>query len=371
MFKEACQLKLDKEHTLYLVWLVDYLIETNVCDPQIIGFLCDYAINHDDPAIEKVADDSLQHGINTVRGAAASRLLYPFDFPELKDLIFDTLDKVLDDFSLSVRSSIMPRLSNLMKLDKDKTLELFLKAIRSGEIEILKHSPSLAQYLSNHFFEEMHEYFEIALDLEEIQGDVAVILSVLWVRNEQNCFGLLSKFLKKSEVARSKMVDVSIYYLFDKNLEVKDRAKRLFQMFLDSEDEKVVQEYSTAFLHLQDQDVKFEAILPFLEKYSKSKVIRKSPHYYYEYLLKHAKKYPKECIDLVSKFKYYEKPDMSKSGYYEDDPVKILIGSYNSLRTINRQDYQYMKKSMSIFDEMLKDKRFRRSANNVIDQVDS
>ncbi|GAA5036683.1 hypothetical protein GCM10011506_29930 [Marivirga lumbricoides] len=372
LFKKALNLRLDSSNIRMLLLLISYLINTKNCDDEVITFLCNTALNHEDPADKEELENSIQYGINTVRGLAVSKIPYLFSYPDHRDLVFDTVDRVLDDFSVGVKATLMPQLHYLMDLDKERTLKVLLRVTEQNEIEVLKHTLRSAQCLAEYFFKELEPYFKTSLDHKEMHGDSAVILALLWIDDQQQCYGLLKKFLKKNEEARSKMVDVAIHNLFNENPISRKRAEKLFLQFLDSKDEKVIQEYSTAFLHLKDKGEDcFMKIHPLLVKYSKSNVVKRSPHYFYEYLLSNAKKYPKECIDLLSQFKNYDKPDISKSGYYNDDPVKILLGAYNSLRSVGESDYRYKEKSIKIFDQLLKDDRFRQSANNVTDQADS
>lgn len=371
LFKKALGLNLDREHTLYLVWLTDYFIDSKKCNDKIINFLCNMAISHNDPITNEEVEDPIQHGINTVRGAAADRLPYLLSYPDHVDLIFDTIEKILEDFSTSVKATLIPRLYYLMNLDKERTLTIFLKVVALDEKELLKYTPRTAQNLADHFYEELKPYFKVALRWPEIHGDVAVILAVLWVNNLQNSYRLLNKFLKKSEVARSRMVDVTSHYLLNDDPKISKKAEKIFLRFLNSREEKIIQEYSTMFLQFKDKPKAFfKNLFPLLLKYSKSNVVKSSPHYYYEYLLTNAKNYPKECIDLISRFKFYDKPDISKAGYYDDEPVKILLGAYNSLRSVESEEI-YKEKSMKIFDEMLRDDRFRLSANKVTLHADS
>ncbi|MEO9803421.1 MAG: ATP-binding protein [Reichenbachiella sp.] len=372
LFKKALHLELDREHTLYLVWLTDYLLDSTNCDDEVISFICEMSLNHEDPSTDEKVEDSIQYGTNTVRGAAVRRIPHFQAYPNHSKLIFGTIEKVLEDFSTSVKATLMPELYYLMNLDKERTLEILLKVLELGQLELLKQTPRTAQYLADDFFEELKPYFYKALEIEEMHGDMAVILVLLWLTNKQDCYRLLGKFLRKSEDARARIIDVAAHYFFDENIRTKKKAKKLFLRFLDSKDEKVIQEYASSFFHLQNREGDtFKEIYTLLKKYAKSEVVKKSPHDYYEYLLSNAKKYPKECIDLVAKFKHYDKPDISESGYYDDDPVKILLGAYNSLKSITKSDDKYKEKSMKIFDQLLMDNRFRQFANNVTDQVDA
>ncbi|MBV6647023.1 MAG: ATP-binding protein [Cyclobacteriaceae bacterium] len=371
LFKKILHLDLNRRHTLDIIRLTDYLSKSKNCDDETVTFLCNLAINHKDPTNDEDVEDLLQYGINTVRGAAAFRLSYLRRHENCANLIFDTVEKVLEDPVKGVKSTVISSLYELVYLDKERTLRLFLKIVEEGDTELLIYTERLAQHLAPYYFEGLIPYFKKTMELQEMHGGVAFILAELWINNQQEYYGLLKKFLKKSEDARSRMIDVAVHYLFDENLRVKKRAEKLFLKYLNSKDEKVIQAYSTAFLRLNDKEEDtFDKIYPLLLKYSNSNVVKSSPHHYYEYLLSNAKKHPKACIDLVSRFKYYQRPDVSKSGYYDDDPVKILLGAYNSLRSANESDNKYKEKSMEIFDQLLMDDRFRLSANKVTDRVE-
>lgn len=368
LFKKAILMDKDREYTRDLVWATNYFLKEGEVDQEIAEFLCESAVSHKDPSTDRDVDDYLQHGINTVRGAAANKVLYLYQFPKYKDLMFKTLIKVTNDPVLSVQCSVMPELAYLMNLDKKMTLKLFYRLIESGHEGIMKLTPRTAQYLANHFFAEMEPYFKQALKYETLHGDISTILTTLKIRDNLQYGSLHERLLKKSEVARSKVIDVAAYFLVDEKKDVRARAIKYFLRYKDQTTEKVVQEYSSVFLHFEETN--FTNLLHVLKKVSKSKAVSKSPQYFFDYLLKSAKRHPRECIDLLGHFDQYEKPDLSKSGHYDDEPVKVLIGAYNSLRQVHDPDQVYMEKSMSLFDRMLKDERFRGFAHKVAEIVD-
>ena len=107
-----------------------------------------------------------------------------------------------------------------------------------------------------------------------------------------------------------------------------------------------------------------------LKKYARSNVARKEPHYYFEYLLKCAKKYPVECLELLQHVNTCDKLDISQADYYEDEPVKVLIGIYNSLSSLETKNPKYLDKTITLFDKMLKSQKLRGAVNKVIDKVE-
>ncbi|MFZ6014305.1 MAG: AAA family ATPase, partial [Bacteroidota bacterium] len=96
LLKKLIATDLDETNTLYSIWLTDLLFDTQTINWDIIQYLCDKAINHPDPETEKRDNDALMDGINTVRGAAASRLPY-LTSTDHKEHIFATVYKVTED----------------------------------------------------------------------------------------------------------------------------------------------------------------------------------------------------------------------------------------------------------------------------------
>jgi hypothetical protein len=116
------------------------------------------------------------------------------------------------------------------------------------------------------------------------------------------------------------------------------------------------------FLHIKEYDLlRFR---PFVEWYVKSAVARKNPHYFFEYLLTNSNKYPTHCIDLLSLYKKYPKPNNSEGPYYSDEPTKIVLNCYNTLH--NQGNRIYIQKAIALFDRMLQVDVLRRSANEAL-----
>ncbi|MBN3583381.1 hypothetical protein JYB64_13365 [Algoriphagus aestuarii] len=186
------------------------------------------------------------------------------------------------------------------------------------------------------------------------------------VQDKPNSEELLVMLAKDSDIAKSAIIS-SIVQNMVHSPELKAKCKAKLMAFLHSDSDEVAEAYSRAFLHIPQS--MFEEILPFLRKYILSSSAQKSPHYFYEYLLKSAKTYPMECIELLRNFRNYDKPDISSSRYYENDPIKVLIGEYNALSV--QENSSQLRNAIKLFDEMLKDPRFRREANKILSQVEA
>lgn len=368
IYKKALSIPFDREYTLYFVWVSSYFIEAKILDQDVLEYLIEIAKNHPDPKGNTIRNDALNDGANNVRGSAAGRISEVYFNPAFENLVFDALQQIAEDPNLSVRVAIMPRLAMLMHLNEQKTLEVFLKLVSTNEPEIMKHSIWSVQYLLNNNFDKLTDYFQRAIKMESIYGTISVVLGVAWLKEKEGSYQLLNSLLNISDEAKAKLVDMAVKNLGDKKESVRAKCRQIFLRFLHSTDEKVIQEYSSAFFDLTPE--MFLEVYPLLQKYSRSNVARKEPHYYFEYLLKCAKKHPVECLELLQHVNTYDKPDISQTGYYDDEPVKVLIGIYNSLSSLETKNPKHLNKTIALFDKMLKTQKFRGAANKVIDQVE-
>ncbi len=368
IYKKALPICFDREHTLYFVWIASYFIETKVLDVEVLEFLVKTATTHSDPKGNTILNDVLNDGANNVRGAAAGNISRVYFNPAFENIVFEALHKITEDSNLSVRVSIMPRLAILMHLNEKKTLDIFLKLVSTNEPEIMKHSIWSVQYLVNNNFDKLRDYFLRAIRAESIQGQIGVVLGIAWLNEIKGSQKLLRSVLKLSDEAKAKVVDMAVKNLGDKKESVRRKCKEIFLMFLNSSNEKVIHEYSCTFLDLTPEI--FLEVFPLLQKYSHSNVAKRGPHYYFQYLIKCAKKHPKECLELLLQVNTYDKPDITQVGHYDNEPIKVLIGIYNSLSSLETKDMESLNKSIELFDDMLKNPKFRGAANKVLDQVE-
>lgn len=366
IYKKYIKTALDIAHTLYATWLIDYFLEHKSLDVEVLDFLIDCALNYPDPSDNTIRHEPLNDGINTVRGAAASRLSRTFFNKNYENKIFTCLNQVADDPSLAVRVTLLPRLALLMHLNEEKTLNLFLKLVSKNEPEIIKHSFWTSQYLLKNNFDRLIPYFQKAIKIEDSHDSLANTLMQAWFKEKPNAESLLDELVKFSDKAISTIIHSAAENMADAP-ELKEKCRAKLMSFLHSDSDEVIDAYSHAFLHLPLN--MFEELLPFLRMYARSVAAKKSPHYFYEYLLKSAKTHPVECIQLLTNFRKYDKPNISSGRYYDNDPIKVLIGAYNALSV--QENSSELRKAIELFDKMLKDSRFRQEANRVLSEVEA
>ncbi len=365
LYKKATLLQLNREQTLYLVWKSDYFIENKIVDNDILQYLIDCSINHEDPESDRTV--SLGYGINSVRGAAVIRLIACYYNVAFKDRILTAVDKVVEDKTVSVRIAALSKLAFLNYLDPKVGIKLFIKLTSTDEPEIIKSSFIVIQYFINHDLKKLLPYLRRIAKIPSTHKDLEIVLTVAWMNGKKESYPLLKKLLRNSTVAREGAISVATTNFFEKDVTIAEKCRMLFVQFLNDKNSEIIHQYSVFFLKLEPEQ--FQSLLPLLKLYSKSVAAKQSPYYYYEFLLKCVKKYPTHCIDLLANWEKYDKPDITQSGHYDSEPIAVVIGAYNALRN-TEEGKKYMIKALDIFDNMLMDYRFRSSANKVIEDSD-
>lgn len=374
LYKKLIKLPLERFDVLRTMWMIHYLSIHRMVDQEIFDHACNTALN--DPNPDKVLnpDNPQFDALNTNRGAAADAVARCWYNPDFADKIFEVLEKMATDPIISVRLSAMRHIAYLMNVDKERTLKLFLTYINgTTDLNLYRASIDAAQYLARYNFKAMIPYFKAAVEIEDndeesLTGNIAILLAMAWLNNEKEAFAILEGLWKKSDKARAKMIDVAIHNYRSDEPETKRRSEWLYDKFLNDEAKDVVHEYTSALLHLSPAD--FMLYHPLIKKFSKSKVAKKDPHYFYDYLIKCCKPHPVECLDLLTHSSKYNEPNHFTGPYYEgSEPVKILIGCYNGLYETLPLNRKYVLKAMDQFDGMLKRPLFRSAAHKVLNSI--
>ncbi|MBS1586027.1 MAG: ATP-binding protein [Bacteroidetes bacterium] len=362
LFKKAIRKEWPRFNILQLVWMTDYLIASRLVDDEVIDFLINAAINNSDPESDKPGDDGLQRGINTVRGAAVYRLVRINFYPAFATKIFNCLNQVCTDSTITVRTSLISQLAYMMNLDKERTLEIFQKLTANYDFQIYKHSIWSATYLSNYSFERLQEYYLKAIAHSEFYEDLTQPLVFAFLNRKKNSYKLLKR-ISKDPTVKAKIVDAAAHNLIDENNSVDKRAARLFCQYLNLDSKEIGHVYSVAFIHLEPKD--FEALYPLIYKFSRSKNGKTNLSYYYDYLLKCVNKNALLVLKLMENISEHEHSELS----LDDDSVRIVIALYNVLSR-NSHNTKNVEQALALFDQVLYTPQFRKFASKIIEEVE-
>lgn len=74
-------------------------------------------------------------------------------------------------------------------------------------------------------------------------------------------------------------------------------------------------------------------------------------------------------FDFIKNMNFGNIPYIQGSGYYDEEPVKLILAKYSKLNLESEKNKKHIQVSLDIFDSMLKHNHLRISANNAIDLI--
>jgi hypothetical protein len=365
---KVIQQPLTRHNTLYIISSLDYLVKHKRIDDKIFNFLSREAINNIDPEKDDL-QNPIQRCINTVRGAAIDRLM------KIEDKIFEkklfaVLNKAIKkEKTLVVKSSIMLNSAYLLNINEIKAFNIFRSILKSDK-RLINQAMWSAEYFSYRYFPKMTFFFDIAIKEKKVFKDLSNMLCKLYLRNTPKVENYLFPLLKKSREAKGEAIRVSVHpkNLIKSDKTLSDKCVKLYELGLNNSDDKIVHQYSVAFLHFEVE--MFDSIYPILYKYSKSKVFKMSPAYFCKYVIKCCNKNTvHKCLELVSSLAELPKTDITKGNYYDSEPLNLILAIYNTLGN-NKADKILKGKCMDMFDKMLQQSQHRTAASVAIQLVD-
>ena len=365
LYKQLIQLELDSRNTLYTIWNTAYLIDHQLIDKDILSFLIDNAKNHPNPEKPMNENDPDFDSHNTVRGSAIRKVIRCAQHREFKDIIFEAVESAVSDPQMSVRVAIIQELAYLNHLDLKRSFKLFMALTKKGDIQILKKSSEASQYFNNAFHFDMYPYFEQIIKCEELhRNGCAIVLS--WLNEAIDDKRLYKRFISSSDEAKFCAIKIAEANLLEKSGEINSKSLQIITGFLNQRGKGFASAYSR-LIWRKLATCNFKLFYPFLIKYAKSKLCMKEPYGFLKLLLTCVEGYPKECLILIQQLDFCRAPNIQESGYYGKEPVQLILALYSKLNMELKKNRKYVKKSLDIFDSMLKHDHLRIPANNAIE----
>lgn len=346
-----------------------YFVKNKIIDLDIVLYLHDMVINFPKKEKELNPQHPLHDAINSIRGSALYELMYCYYDKDFEEIIFSSIENVIDDplCNDSLRVMILDKLAYLNNLDIDRAFKIFLRLTNTDNVKILKSSINTAQYFNNKYHNEMDIYFNRILETSELHKESFVMISS-WLLGLDNDKQLYNEFINQGKEAKQCALHVAEEFLINHSGSVNDKALNILHDLLGEADKEFAHEYSAIILR-KFKLANFSSFLPFLRSYSKSLSCKRSPSYFLQYLLKSSKDYPEECIELLSNMDFREAPNIQESGYYDKEPVQLILGIYSKLVSEINKDKDLINKSLDIFDNMLMHTHLRNNANQAIESM--
>lgn len=370
MYKKLIILRnVETSNLLNLIWSTEHLIFEKLIDNAILDFLCNLSLTH--PSSDRVYNEGKpEYDVNqTVRSSSIKMVMWSSYNKSFSNQIFETVEKVIYDKYVAVKTSILINVHYIKILDKNRAFKIFKTLTDTNQIELLKNSFKAADYYKYEFFNEMLPYFNRIIENQELHKSGAIILSKAIIQNSnfEMSNELLIRLTRNSEVAICSVLNVAETNLFYEN-KFNEHCFDLIMRYLKIDGDDISSRYSGFILRAVNAD-NFKLLYPFLQEYVESSHIIKEPRYFYLLLISCAKLYPDMCLSLFEKTLHIDNDDIQKKGYTNEEPVKLTLAIYNSFNKRIEKDDNALKKCLDIFDSLLRNPRLREYANNAINSI--
>lgn len=368
LYLKLINLDLDQFNTIRSIWMMDYFINNQVVDEQMLEYLCELAINHPNPEKANNPDDPLFDSLNSVRGASIQKIIFCSYNIAFKDKIIFTVEKAANyDTQNSVKVAILENLPYLNNLDLDKSFKIFLAITNSNNIIILNNAFKAASYFNHKFYNELKPLFFKILENEELHKNGSGLIIQSWLLGYDKDKSYYNKLIIKSKTAKLKAIQIAEANLY-KNKILNNKCLDILFQFLNEQDDDFANSYSGLILRKFNL-FNFQELLPFMKLYSKTELFQKEPRYFLQYLLKIAKNHPFECLELVKYMKFNRRQNFQNRGQYDAEPVQLVLSIYSSLNNNFKDNKNKIEQVLVIFDEMLKQENLRFSSNKALETL--
>ncbi|UEQ75914.1 ATP-binding protein [Chryseobacterium arthrosphaerae] len=371
LFKQLITLDINNSYYGSVVnHYIGYFIENKNVDKDIVLYLSDLALNYPNKEKEHNPNYPLHDAVNSVVGSAVSELIHCFYNKEFEEIIFSTIEKLIEKPTCndSVKIMLLNDLAHLNRLDINRAFRIFEELTNTTDHKILKHSINSSQYFNNRFHNKMDGYFKRVLECPEIYKQNYVLISS-WLLGLDNEKKLYYKFIEKGKDAKLCAIDVAEEFLIDEDTGlINVKALEILSEFLSETDKEFAGEYSCVILR-KFRPENFQHFFPFLNEYSKTVLCRKDPRYFLQYLSTCSKNYPEKCLELLQNIDFRDKPDIQDSGYYDKEPIQLILAIYSKLVSEIIKNKTLINQALDIFDGMLKHKHLRNNANQAIETL--
>lgn len=319
----------------------------------VFDFLCRALreANEDLSYRENNEKDIYNRGINLPRGNAAYKIVECCKFEEYVPEIFKVLEDVADEASEFTRSAILLNLAVLNNFDKDRNVSLFLKLMHDYHPLLMSmpvHNYNPLVYFVNYALDDLHDFFNHALDLEECYEQQVVILWLAWNHTHKDfARSILDEMCERSESARFALMN--FLYRLDDRLD-EDAVEYLCRFMHEKYASESMSEHCDNIFHNLDK-VNDEYQKTIALNFVDSVEWRTKFHCFYSFLAGYAIKEPLLALEWLN---IVIQKQMPKEFNDVNVVTDVLIQSYNGIKRFDETKNQNtLELAMDLLDKLM------------------
>ncbi|HQS04238.1 MAG TPA: hypothetical protein PLT16_01210 [Daejeonella sp.] len=381
LFKEIISSVTDEQLLRNCLYVGKNLVRNERDDESIVEFLCGIAMDfkNENPFFEDEEKEEqetstgglITKGINTINGSAAEALVHITD-KRHSDLVFSTLETVLEKGPKATRSAVLFQFAYLMNVDKERAFGLFLTALlKENDIYVIASSLWSMQYMGNHDFGKLVPVYEKLVVSQKLGPDdshwLFTILYGSYLHNEPTSDRLIKLLIINNKYACKSAINdiIQNYYLIEGTKQKNDELLDFVLSKATEEDLETLGWNFSASSHIRLNDIS-----GFLKQYIKSSFFKFSDQLI-EYLSFQCNSFPMNSIELFELAIQSNKFDkIGRQGIYSNDSgTKFIISAFNALIKNDQTSKTEREKLMKAFDLVLMDYRFRTDTDTLIEDL--
>lgn len=378
LFKKITPYLSDVMKNDYYLKILIYLIESHIDNDELINRLVDYALEWN--GYKKIEfldnkktsiDGLITKGLNTSYGTAASALLF-INQKKYEEIVFTTINKILQNGPEEVKALILYRFAYLNKMNRERSFELFTKYLYyENNIYITASSIWSLQYMGNHDFNKLVPIFEKLIKNPLLgENDSKWLFSILYFSylfEKNDAERLVFLFVKINHFSRLWSIK-EIFEHYYHNEHTPSKANTLLYHLLEVEKTNPSEKFKVAYLNLDH--LKLDDIAPLLEIFIKLPNFHLS-EWLLKYLTAQCNKYPLTAIKIFNLA--LQNDSLEEKGRYgfqnDKEIITFIVGAFNALKGNDTESKFQRRTLLESFDSVLKDFRYRYASEKILDEL--
>lgn len=290
-------------------WMVQCLADhaDKSLPSELLDMVAWYALNDPNPQEEEWktknmhGGDLLDYGMNTVRGAAAEAIaaLIQRDSTRI-DHFLSTLERLVQDSSISVRSSVALALRSLLRYRRNDAIKLFKQLCECDEVLLgTGHIREFLRYAISTDANEMRDLLEKMIssdnDSVNLAGSILVCIAAL----ENSSFHQLSRGCVSGSTSQRKGAAM-VFAGNIKTAQYRTVCESSLKLFFSDSDRTVREEAAKALIRLEEDSLDRHENL--LRQFILSEAFKEHCHYLFLALERSIPNYPELVCTAVERF---------------------------------------------------------------------
>ena len=319
----------------------------------VFDFLCRALreANEDLSYREHNEKDIYNRGINLPRGYAAYEVVQCCKFEEYVPEIFKVLEDIANEASEFTRSTILLNLSLLNNFNKERNVSLFLKLMHDFHPLLMSmpvHNYNPLVYFVNYALDDLHDFFNHALDIEECYEQQVVILWLAWNHKHKDfAKSILDQRCERSEGARLALM--KFLYELENRLDT-DAVEYLCRFLQEKYASKSMSEHCDNIFYNLDK-VNDEHQKTIALNFVNSVEWQTRFHCFYSFLAGYAIKEPLFALEWLNKVSQKQMP---QDVYDINVVTDVLIQSYNGIKRFDeKENHNTLELAMDLLDKLM------------------